>query len=44
MTQVMDNMEVEIPDAMVDFRAEQLVNDMAQRIQARASPLSSIWP
>ena len=38
MTQVMDNMEVEIPDAMVDFRAEQLVNDMAQRIQAQGIP------
>ena len=31
----MDNMEVEIPDAMVDYETDQLVNDMAQRIQAQ---------
>ena len=35
MEQVMDNMEVEIPDAMVDYETDQLVNDMAQRIQAQ---------
>ena len=38
MEQVMDNMEVEIPDAMVDYEADQLVNDMAQRIQAQGIP------
>ena len=36
--QVMSNMEVEIPDAMVEFEAENLVNDMAQRIQAQGIP------
>ncbi len=36
--QVMSNMEVEIPDAMVDFEADNLVNDMAQRIQAQGIP------
>ena len=36
--QVMNNMEVEIPDAMVDFEADNLVNDMAQRIQAQGIP------
>ena len=35
---VMNNMEVEIPDAMVDFEADNLVNDMAQRIQAQGIP------
>ncbi len=38
MEQVMSNMEVEIPDAMVDYEADQLVNDMAQRIQAQGIP------
>ena len=38
MEQVMTNMEVEIPDAMVEFEADQLVNDMAQRIQAQGIP------
>ena len=36
--QVMSNMEVEIPDAMVEFEADNLVNDMAQRIQAQGIP------
>ncbi len=36
--QVMSNMEVEIPDAMVEFEAENMVNDMAQRIQAQGIP------
>ena len=36
--QVMSNMEVEIPAAMVDFEADNLVNDMAQRIQAQGIP------
>ena len=34
----MSNMEVEIPDAMVEFEADNLVNDMAQRIQAQGIP------
>ena len=38
MEQVMNNMEVEIPDAMVEFEADNLVNDMAQRIQAQGIP------
>ena len=38
MEQVMDNMEVEIPDAMVEYEADNLVNDMAQRIQAQGIP------
>ena len=38
MEQVMSNMEVEIPDAMVDYEADQLVNDMAQRIQSQGIP------
>ncbi len=33
--QVMDNMEVEIPDAMVDFEANQMLEDMARRLQAQ---------
>ena len=36
--QVMDNMEVEIPEAMVEYEADNLVNDMAQRIQAQGIP------
>ena len=38
MEQVMSNMEVEIPDAMVEFEADNMVNDMAQRIQAQGIP------
>ena len=38
MEQVMDNMEVEIPDAMVEYEADNLVNDRAQRIQAQGIP------
>ena len=38
MEQVMDNMEGEIPDAMVEYEADNLVNDMAQRIQAQGIP------
>ena len=34
----MDNMEVEIPDPMVDFEADQMVEDMARRIQAQGIP------
>ena len=33
--QVVNNMEVEIPDAMVEYEADQLVNNYAQRIQAQ---------
>ena len=29
---------------MVEYEADNLVNDMAQRIQPRVSPLTSIWP
>ena len=38
MEQVMDNMEVEIPDAMVAYETDQLVEDMARRIQAQGIP------
>ena len=36
--QVMSNMEVEIPDAMVEFETDNMVNDMAQRIQTQGIP------
>ena len=36
--QVMNNMEVDIPDAMVDFEADNMVSDMAQRIQSQGIP------
>ena len=35
MEQVMDNMEVEIPDAMVSYETDMMVEDMARRIQAQ---------
>lgn len=35
MEQVMDNMEVEIPDAMVAYETDVMVDDMARRIQAQ---------
>ncbi|OUN11934.1 trigger factor [Flavonifractor sp. An91] len=38
MEQVMDNMEVEIPDAMVAYETDQMVEDMARRIQAQGIP------
>ena len=38
MEQVMNNMEVDIPDAMVEFEADNMVNDMAQRIQSQGIP------
>ena len=44
MEQVMDNMEVEIPDAMVEYEADNLVNDMAQRIQAQGIPFDQYLP
>ncbi|WP_297289141.1 trigger factor [uncultured Flavonifractor sp.] len=33
--QVMDNMTVEIPDAMVAYETDQMVEDMARRVQAQ---------
>ena len=36
--QVVSNMEVDIPDAMVEFEADNMVNDMAQRIQSQGIP------
>ena len=36
--QVVSNMEVDIPDAMVGFEADNMVNDMAQRIQSQGIP------
>lgn len=36
--QVMDNMQVEVPDAMVDFQADQMINEMAQRLAAQGIP------
>ena len=38
MEQVVSNMEVDIPDAMVEFEADNMVNDMAQRIQSQGIP------
>lgn len=35
MVQVMDNMEVEVPDAMVDYRAERMMNDYAARLKSQ---------
>ena len=35
MSQVTENMQVEIPEAMIDFEAEQMVNEMAQRITSQ---------
>lgn len=39
--QVVNNMEVEIPDAMVEYEADQLVNNYAQRIQAQGIPFEN---
>ena len=39
--QVVHNMEVEIPDAMVEYEADQLVNNYAQRIQAQGIPFEN---
>ena len=36
--QVVENMEVEIPDAMVDAEAEKLVNNYAQRVTSQGIP------
>ena len=38
MEQVVANMEVDIPDAMVEFEADNMVNEMAQRIQSQGIP------
>ena len=35
MSQVTENMQVENPEAMIDFEAEQMVNEMAQRITSQ---------
>ena len=39
--QVIHNMEVEIPDAMVEYEADQLVNNYAQRMQAQGIPFEN---
>ncbi len=39
--QVVDNMTVEIPDAMVDYRADQMVEDYANRISSQGIPFES---
>lgn len=36
--QVVDNMTAEIPDAMVDYRADQMVEDYANRISSQGIP------
>ena len=36
--QVVENMEVEIPDAMVDYEADKLVNNYAQRVTSQGMP------
>ncbi len=38
MEQVVANMEVEIPDAMVDYEADKLVNNYAQRVTSQGIP------
>ena len=38
MDQVVGALEVELPDAMVDYRAEQMVQDYAQRITSQGIP------
>ena len=38
MEQVVSNMEVEIPDAMVDYEADKLVNNYAQRVTSQGIP------
>ena len=38
MEQVCNNMEVEIPDAMVDYRTEEMVNNFARRISSQGVP------
>lgn len=36
--QVVDNMTVEIPEAMVDYRADQMVDDYANRVSSQGIP------
>lgn len=36
--QVVENMEVEIPDAMVDYEADKMVNNYAQRVTSQGIP------
>lgn len=38
MRQVVENMTVEVPDAMVDYRADQMVEDYARRISSQGIP------
>ena len=38
MEQVCDNMEVEVPDPMVDYRADEMVQEYAQRISNQGIP------
>ena len=38
MEQVCNNMEVELPDAMVDFRVDEMVQEFAQRISSQGIP------
>ena len=39
--QVVANMEVEIPDAMVDYRADQMMDDYARRITSQGIPFEN---
>lgn len=41
MEQVVANMQVEIPDAMVDYQAEKLLNSYAQRITSQGIPFEN---
>ena len=36
--QVCNNMEVELPEAMIDFRVDEMVQEMAQRVSAQGIP------
>ena len=38
MEQVCNNMEVELPEAMVDFRVDEMVQELAQRVSAQGIP------
>ena len=38
MEQVCNNMEVELPEAMIDFRVDEMVQDMSQRVAAQGIP------
>ena len=41
MHQVIDNMTVEIPDAMVEYQADRILNNYAQRITAQGIPFEN---